>query len=734
MSIRLEIDHSRQESGKEKRQQQLEGWLKGETAQCPSDRSQHKSKLSFQTGAIFLSACKTSEYDETDRILSQGDKKIINYANSDGLTALHQASIDGDLQMIKYLVEKSADINVTDNEGWNCLHASASCGYVEIAKFLVEAGIHICEVTADGELASDVCIDDSPKMEKYLESLYAETDKDLEREKEEKEMFRDAVKYFYYYQDNGIKYKPEPVDELGASPLHVAASKGYTHVLRILLEAGFYIDRKDADGWTPLHAAAHWEQFECCKILAAYGASFVTKNSLAQKPIDVVNDDLADDFKDLQRNRFKKENLPLLPDLPPPSPTNALMLPDEPQTDNTDTDENTNTTDSAAYHPVKLVPLSITPQAPPQPKTEPVAATTTTTTPTEEQQPAEKKTRRHKYGVEDEQISLGDARSKFGEPIKQKQPRPKRVPSTTENLEDEKRKHMSQPVPNQLTNVEQKNKAKKRRESRRSTQGVTLDIVNDAKKLIEDAKNKDREKIKEREKMGSTGGSAGKPVEKLPSGYVPQSKRTDGTAGASGKNPQMEKLKMMNDLMKKQRHKGTSNAASATTTNTTATPAVLPVNNQPRRSPNAPSSPDTSPMEEMAPKLITPSTTTSAKSNGTVGDGGGSGDAGSGSRLARSSAQSKLHVPYPDHLSTIRHSPVPGEEAARHSSLSSSTTSNEPSTIKSQRNRADSESSRKQNVRKKRRNSKTSLDTPRYCRNMVSKMLERGFSIFLFLD
>ena len=56
----------------------------------PSDRSQHKSKLSFQTGAIFLSACKTSEYDETDRILSQGDKKIINYANSDGLTALHQ--------------------------------------------------------------------------------------------------------------------------------------------------------------------------------------------------------------------------------------------------------------------------------------------------------------------------------------------------------------------------------------------------------------------------------------------------------------------------------------------------------------------------------------------------------------------------------------------------------------------------------------------------------------------
>lgn len=60
---------------------------------------------------------------------------------------------------------------------------------------------------------------------------------------------------------------------------------------------------------------------------------------------------------------------------------------------------------------MKLVPLSITPQAPPP------APTQQPEPPTEEQQPVEKKTRRHKYGVEDEQISLGDARSKFGEPM-----------------------------------------------------------------------------------------------------------------------------------------------------------------------------------------------------------------------------------------------------------------------------------------------------------------------------
>ena len=62
-------------------------------------------------------------------------------------------------------------------------------------------------------------------------------------------------------------------------------------------------------------------------------------------------------------------------------------------------------------------------------------------------------------------------------------------------MDEDKRKHMSQPIPNQLTNVEQKTKAKKRRESRRSTQGVTLDILSEAKKVMEE-KNKTREENK----------------------------------------------------------------------------------------------------------------------------------------------------------------------------------------------------------------------------------------------
>ena len=63
-------------------------------------------------------------------------------------------------------------------------------------------------------------------MSRYLDEIYKNVDKDFEREKEEKEMFRDSMKYYYYFQTHGVKYKPEPVDDVGASPIHVAAAKG----------------------------------------------------------------------------------------------------------------------------------------------------------------------------------------------------------------------------------------------------------------------------------------------------------------------------------------------------------------------------------------------------------------------------------------------------------------------------------------------------------------------------
>ena len=49
-------------------------------------------------------------------------------------------------------------------------------------------------------------------------------------------------------------------------------------IFSILLQAGVDMNAKDNDGWTALHAAAHWGQEEACKILAENMCDMESKN------------------------------------------------------------------------------------------------------------------------------------------------------------------------------------------------------------------------------------------------------------------------------------------------------------------------------------------------------------------------------------------------------------------------------------------------------------------------
>lgn len=45
-------------------------------------------------------------------------------------------------------------------------------------------------------------------------------------------------------------------------------SRGAFLCCRVLLQCGVDVNGRDIDGWTPLHAAAHWGQEEVCGLLA----------------------------------------------------------------------------------------------------------------------------------------------------------------------------------------------------------------------------------------------------------------------------------------------------------------------------------------------------------------------------------------------------------------------------------------------------------------------------------
>ncbi|XP_041652642.1 protein phosphatase 1 regulatory subunit 12A isoform X2 [Cheilinus undulatus] len=295
-------DHSRSEAAKQRRQDQLQRWLGSETDQTESEAREslsgsgtRRAKVRFAQGAVFMAACSAGDREEVAALLRQGAD--INHANIDGLTALHQACIDENAEMVQFLVESGSDVNRGDNEGWTPLHAAASCGFIQIAKYLIEHGAHVGAVNSEGELPLDVATEDA--MERLLKAEIKKQGIDVDRARKEEEriMLQDAEAVLA----GGGTLTPHPNTK--ATALHVAAAKGYIEVLKVLLQCEVDVDGRDVDGWTPLHAAAHWGQEEVCSLLADNMCDMGAVNNVGQTPLDVADENLVDSLEELQKKQ-----------------------------------------------------------------------------------------------------------------------------------------------------------------------------------------------------------------------------------------------------------------------------------------------------------------------------------------------------------------------------------------------------------------------------------------------
>nr|XP_056701708.1 protein phosphatase 1 regulatory subunit 12A isoform X3 [Euleptes europaea] len=283
---------------KQKRNEQLKRWIGSETDLEPPVVKRKKTKVKFDDGAVFLAACSSGDAEEVLRLLERGAD--INYANVDGLTALHQACIDDNVDMVKFLVENGANINQPDNEGWIPLHAAASCGYLDIAEYLISQGAHVGAVNSEGDTPLDIAEEEA--MEELLQNEVNRQGVDIEaaRKEEERIMLRDARQWLNSGHINDVRHAKS-----GGTALHVAAAKGYTEVLKLLIQAGYDVNIKDYDGWTPLHAAAHWGKEEACRILVENLCDMEAVNKVGQTAFDVADEDILGYLEELQ----KKQNM-----------------------------------------------------------------------------------------------------------------------------------------------------------------------------------------------------------------------------------------------------------------------------------------------------------------------------------------------------------------------------------------------------------------------------------------
>ncbi|XP_034232868.1 protein phosphatase 1 regulatory subunit 12A isoform X10 [Thrips palmi] len=279
-----------------KRAEQLKRWEESETNREDTVLKTKTRKIKFSAGCVFLAACASGDKEEVVRLVEKGAD--IDTANVDGLTALHQACIDDNLDMVEFLVQHGADVNRGDNEGWTPLHATASCGFISIAKYLIEHGANVAAVNNDGELPLDIA--ESDEMEELLQQhvIAKEIDCEEARGEEERMMMMDAKEWI-----NSGEIDDVPHPKTGASALHVAAAKGYIKVISVLLQGKIDINAQDCDGWTPLHAAAHWGQKEACEMLVEHFCDMDIKNYVGQTAFDVADLDMVRTLEELKKKQ-----------------------------------------------------------------------------------------------------------------------------------------------------------------------------------------------------------------------------------------------------------------------------------------------------------------------------------------------------------------------------------------------------------------------------------------------
>ncbi|KAF9653395.1 ankyrin [Thelephora ganbajun] len=80
---------------------------------------------------------------------------IKDWANSQGKTALHVASMRGNEEIVRMLCDLDADFDLTDNQGNTPLHYASAWGHIPIVQLLIERGCQYAARNNEGFTASD---------------------------------------------------------------------------------------------------------------------------------------------------------------------------------------------------------------------------------------------------------------------------------------------------------------------------------------------------------------------------------------------------------------------------------------------------------------------------------------------------------------------------------------------------------------------------------------------------
>lgn len=181
-----------------------------------------------------ISAIKSSNFMTIDDFLKTND---INKPIYNGLNILLMSIEQGNLRLVKYLIEKGCDITYNNEESYFPIEYACLCNQLSIVRCLIEVNPNI--------------------FENNYSLIYASS-----------KGFSNIVSFLL---DKGCS--ANQVDNTGRNSLHWVAQEGYFDIAKTLISKGCNIDMLDDDGTTPLYIAASENRIEIVRLFIEYGAN-----------------------------------------------------------------------------------------------------------------------------------------------------------------------------------------------------------------------------------------------------------------------------------------------------------------------------------------------------------------------------------------------------------------------------------------------------------------------------
>ena len=262
-------------------------------------------------------ASRTGDIEQIKELLDKGAD--VNALEDGNMSALGFAAMANEIETMQFLLENGANPSIVGDDFNTPIHIAAFLGRVEAVNVLIEAGANINKINQDGATPYDTAAAPwSRDIEGIVDfiSMFLEIDLDKNTVRDGRIRAAELIQehggesaYDSEWSDEGDIWMaakegeieelndlldngadPNALDTMGITPLSWAVIRGHQDAAELLLNRGADVNQPNRDGAIALHGAAFLGKTSLVEFLLANGANVNARNQAGQTALQSAAD------------------------------------------------------------------------------------------------------------------------------------------------------------------------------------------------------------------------------------------------------------------------------------------------------------------------------------------------------------------------------------------------------------------------------------------------------------